>query len=142
MRMLLGGFVALALLGCGKPNINFVDPFAAVNWSPHDGASCINKDWPNLTMAVCMSREVDATSAGANASIQAVDANGDPDGTPITASVGLSAQDPACIEFSNPVLQDATDYMIVLDSALTGKDGTVLGHRLTSRFRTTDASCS
>jgi hypothetical protein len=127
-------------VGCGSPTVNVVDPFAVVNWSPHDGATCIDPAWSNLTLSVCLNREVDAASAEVHVTVRPVLEDGSL-GDPVSATVGLAAEDPACVEIREPGLQQATDYAIVLSALLEAADGTVLGHRLISRFRTVDNDC-
>jgi hypothetical protein len=130
----------LLAVGCGSPTINVVDPLAVVNWSPHDGATCIDPTWPDLTFSVCLSRPLSASSATAAISLQTVDAAGVPDGE-VTATVGLSTGDPACAQITDATLTADTGYAIVLEAALEAEDGTALGHQLMSRFRTRDTSC-
>ncbi|MDF1564644.1 MAG: hypothetical protein P1V51_16495 [Deltaproteobacteria bacterium] len=130
----------LWVVGCGSPTINVVDPLAVVNWSPHDGATCIDPDWPGLTLSVCLSQALDPASAGSNVSLQTVDAAGAPAGA-VSATVALASGDAACAQLTGFTLDPDTEYAIVLASALAAEDGTELGHQLISRFRTRDASC-
>ncbi len=135
--VLTGVFLAV---GCGSPTINVVDPLAVVNWSPHDGATCVDPAWPNLTFSVCLSRPLSAASAATNVTLQTLDSSGALEGA-VTATIGLSATDAACVEISGVTLIDATDYALVLEAALEAEDGTALGHQLMSKFRTRDGSC-
>lgn len=140
IRLALGTLALVALVGCGRPTINVVDPFAAVNWSPHDGAICVDPDWPNLSVGACLNRTIDASSLN-QVSLRKAAADGSPTDTIIDATVDVSAADPACIEVKQITLEGATDYVIVLDPGLTASDGTRLDKRLTSVFRTLDNGC-
>jgi len=124
--------VALSAGACG-PQIELVEPFGAVNWSPHDGAAGVDPKWQPM---VCLSRPVDATTLGAAVIFEA-----DDQGEPTTVSSGkapeLVAEDPACILFGSvPTLSVRQGYVIVLGEELKAEDGTQLGRRLTAGFTT------
>jgi len=138
----VSGVALLTLLAvsCGSPTINVVDPFAVLNWSPHDGATCVDQAQAGLRFSVCLNREIDLKSAQSRVGIWLLDDALEP-ATMQAATVELAAEDPACVVLSGLNLIEAGSFAFVLSPSLKAKDGSLLGHQLLSRFYTKDSSC-
>lgn len=133
-------FVLLGLgaAGCGQPTVNVVEPFAVVNWSPQDGATCIATDW---TLGVCMTRAVDGKTLGA-VTVLPLDASGKP-GTAVKSAVAVVKSDSSCLTITPTPsgMKANTEYEMHLDKGLGSTDGATLGQVLVSRFYTTAPGC-
>lgn len=130
-------WVVLGAAGCGSPTVNVLEPFAVIDWTPHDGANCIATDW---TLGACMNRDVDAASL-THVTVREVAADGTLSTSAEKTTPSLSASDAACIQIKPAGLKDGTEYAIDLDKDLAAQDGTKLGHELVSHFYTATASC-
>ncbi len=130
--------LGLGAAGCGQPTVNVVQPFAVVNWSPQDGATCIASDW---TLGVCMSRAVDAKTL-AQVKVRPLDASGTA-GTAVKTTNAVSKNDASCVTLTPPSagLAPNAEFEIELDKGFGSSDGATLGQTLTSRFHTTAPGC-
>ncbi len=120
---------------CGPPELHVHNPLAALNWSPHDGASGIELE---AEPSVCLSRKLDEGTLDF-ASLRSGDA--EPGKIPqakVPVTVELSDVDEACIVFREPDLQPGATYHMVLEPGLASRDGQVLEVSLYSRFRTVE----
>ena len=77
--------------------MNVVQPFAVVNWSPQDGATCIATDW---TLGVCMTRKVDAKTL-AQVKVRPLDSAGTA-GDAVTTTNAVSKNDTSCVTITPP----------------------------------------
>lgn len=133
----LGTLTLLLAVGCGQPTVNVIEALSVVNWSPHDGASCIGLD---AAPSVCLSRDLSEASLEA-ISLHPSDGTGAMADSKVTVTASISETEPGCAVLTPTALTPATDYFIVLEPELTAADGTALDRRLIARFRTEDDTC-